>query len=60
MNAITRRFVRPILFVVLAMGLAACHFHGGHWGHGGHGGHGGHWGGWGHFCAPIFVPVGCR
>lgn len=40
MNTFTRRFVRPVLLNVIAMGLAACHFHGGYgggWGHHGHG-----------------------
>jgi len=36
MNIFTRRFVRLALLSVIAMGFAACHFHGGHcggWGH---------------------------
>lgn len=52
MTRLTRRFVRNAVFAVLAMGLAACHFHGGHCGR---------WGGHyhSHFCAPVPIPR-CR
>lgn len=52
MTRLTRRFVRSVVFAVLAMGFAACHFHGHGHGHG--------WGHYhSHFCAPVAIPR-CR